>query len=202
MTNIFERTLDLMNSPDQDSLNMSMNDCHQKGLFSLVVGGTEHCKLTRIFVAKNKIKPFSAQLHSHVYDLNIGVIKGSFLNHSAIEFGEGAKGVNICYLKKYNYQSPLNGGIGLKYISEMPYSLYDYYVPESGMIHLQHDVIHTVSVSKGTMWIVEELGMKSESSVVVGKKFILDGLYNQPKQYQINDIFQIVKKELEIICAK
>lgn len=199
MKNIFERTLDLMNSPDPESLLMSMDDVHQKGLFSLVVGGTENCKLTRIFIAKNKIKPFAAQLHSHVYDLNIGVIKGTFLHHSAHECGRNAKGVN---LGTYKYQSPLNGGVGLEYIEDKPYSLYDNYVPETGCIQLSHNDIHTVSVSKGTMWIVEELGVKSKSSIVVGKRFIVDGLYNQPKQYQVNDMYQIVKRELEIICDK
>lgn len=199
MENIFKRTLRLMEEPNVESLQMSMNDVHQKGLFSLVVGGTENCKLTRIFIAKNKIKPFAAQLHSHVYDLNIGVIKGTFLHHSAHECGRNAKGVN---LGTYKYQSPLNGGAGLEYIEDKPYSLYDNYVPETGSFYLNHNDIHTVSASKGTMWIVEELGVKSKSSIVVGKRFIVDGLYNQPKQYQVNDMYQIVKRELEIICDK
>jgi len=54
--------------------------------------------------------------------------------------------------------------------------------------------IHTISCSKGSIWIVEELGFKTEESTVLGVPFTVDGLYTEPTMFQINDKCQIVLK--------
>jgi hypothetical protein len=41
-----------------------------------------------------------------------------------------------------------------------------------------------------------ELGFKVESSKVLGVPFITEGLYKEPKSFQINDNHQLVKKEV------
>lgn len=199
MSNVFESAYEMLINTDQDALEKSLNDVHQEGLFSLVVGGTENGQLTRIFIATKKIKPFSLQLHSHCYDLNIGVIKGTFTHHTAIECGENAKGPNIAMLDKFKYKSPLNGGNGLEYVERAPFGITTTIIPEQGEIYLDHNDIHTVSASKGAMWIVQELGFQTKESIVVGKKFITENLYNPVEQFQINDMWQKVKAALKPI---
>ena len=117
-----------------DTLDLSMADVHHKGLYSIVIGGTEHGELTRVFIATEKIEPYALKLHSHTYDLRLGVIKGVFQHFQAVECGEGAKGPGSIYLDKYEYKSPLNGGNGLKYIKRAPYSIMNHYVPPSGEV--------------------------------------------------------------------
>ena len=55
-----------------DTLDLSMADVHHKGLYSIVIGGTEHGELTRVFIATEKIEPYVLKLHSHTYDLRLG----------------------------------------------------------------------------------------------------------------------------------
>lgn len=93
-----ERFRDLLRTPNLESLNMSLNDVHHPGLFSLVIGG--------------------------------------------IEPG------------------------------------------------------HTVCCKAGAMWVVEEQGFKTEESTVLGVPFTVDGLYNKPQQFQINDMCQMVLREM------
>lgn len=194
---IFETALRLLEERNKESLEKSLDNVHHDGLFSLVIGGTENGLLTRVFIATKKIKPYTVQLHSHTYNLKLGVIKGHFLHHTAVECGEGAKGMNVASMKLYKYQSPLNGGKGLELIGNRKYSLYDHYIPVGAEIFLNSDDIHTVSVSKGTMWIVQELGFNKNHSSVIGTEFIADGLYTQPLQYQVNDMWQKVYQEIK-----
>ena len=199
---IFEQTLKLMENVSKDSLDKSIEDCHVAGLFSLVVGGTENGELTRIFYAAKKIKPFHIQLHSHCYDLDIGVINGTVKHHIA----ERVSGLNnfhsLAWLKEYKYCSPLNGGNGLSYVQETPVNLFNVDLPVGSEITLSHNDIHTVSCSKGSVWIVKEKGFKTKESVVLGVPFITEGLYNAPKQYQVNDVYQMVLSKLRKIVGE
>lgn len=187
-----KRFLNLLKIATPEMLNMSIDQCHGDGLFSLVFGGTEHGMLTRAFIAKKEIKPFDIQLHSHRYDLNLIVVKGLFRHHVASH--------KMCKIKlpAYTYKSPLNGGEGLTADELFPFSgcVEDYIVPPTGELSLQHDEIHTVSCEAGTIWIVEELGFMSDSSRVLGKDFVVDNLYQRPSQYQINDAIQILTRAL------
>ena len=198
---LFDDVYKMMLSPNKTSLDMSLADVHAKGVFSLVVGGNENGKLTRIFIATKKIRPFDIQFHSHCYDLKIGVIKGSFEHHIATQKSSGINSLNLVHMKKYKYTSPLRGGIGLQEDDEVMYHLSSYHIPVGGEIYLESDDIHSVSVSKGSMWIVQEQGFNRDSSIVLGTKFVTDGLYNKPEQFQVNDMFQKVLIELEkIVC--
>lgn len=195
---VFNDLYEMMKSVSKDSLNMSIADCHIKGCFSLVVGGTEHGKLTRVFIATKKINPFDIQFHSHRYDLKIGVIHGVFDHHIALEDiqqsyynGESVK------LKNYEYKSPLNGGDGLTYTGDSLWNLKSYRVPVGGEMYLPSDLIHSVSCKKGTIWVVQEQGFNCESSVVLGTDFSTEGLYNKPEQFQVNNMYEQVLKHLK-----
>ena len=195
---IFDELYDMMLNVDKQSLNMSIADCHLKGCFSLVVGGTEHGELTRVFIATKKIKPFDIQFHSHRYDLKLGVIHGVFEHHVALEDdykslydGESVR------LKTYNYKSPLNRGTGLVNTGESNWSIKSYKVPVGGEMYLPSDLIHTVSVSKGSIWVVQEQGFNQDSSVVLGTDFSTEGLYNKPEQFQVNNMYEQVLNKLK-----
>lgn len=202
---IFNEVLDKMQQPSKEALEMSLADCHVKGVFSLVIDGDRdengnliRGTLTRVFIATKKIKPFDIQMHSHRYNLTIGVVSGSFTHHIADECRISQSSTeNIVTTKKYEYKSPLNGGSGLKYIGKSRHKLSSYSIPIGAEISLPCDLIRTVSVSKGTIWIVKEGGFRTDSSVVLGVPFQTEGLYNAPKQYQINDMFTLVKEKLE-----
>ena len=202
---IFDDVLELMKTPNKKALDKSLADCHVKGCFSLVVGGEEdesgelqHGTLTRIFIATKKISPFDIQFHSHRYPLTIGVINGCFEHHLALPYNYSE---STCYsyvtMKEYKYTSPLNGGIGLTSQGEATYSLKSYSIPVGGEIYLDETDIHTVSVSKGSIWIVKEHGFASDSSVVLGTSFQTDGLYNPPQQFQVNDVYTLVYDKLK-----
>lgn len=181
------------------SLDLSITDVHAKGLFSLVVDGTEFGKLTRIFIADKKIKPFDVQLHTHRYPLRLTTICGKFTHHLAIETPQPQYNSKMT---KYSYKSFLLGGSGLSYLDEVNVVFEDYLVPPASQIELGVEDFHTVSVSKGTMWIVEELGFEKDSSEVLGVPFITEGLYNQPEMFQVNDKCQLVLKELKKIIRE
>lgn len=184
-----EEYLELLKNASEETLSKSMGDTHIKDNFSLVFGGTENGMLTRAFLANKKIKPYEAQLHSHRYDLKITVIKGEVKHHVA-EFSD-FKGNKMSL---FEYKSPLNEGNGLKFIDDVFVDIKEYTIPIGSSIFLKHDEIHTISCSKGSIWIVEELGFKSDKSEVLGVPFIIEDLYNKPEQYQINDNYQLLKK--------
>ena len=194
---IFEDLYEMMKTPNKESLDMSLADCHVKGMFSLVVGGTEHGELTRVFVATKKINPFDIQFHSHRYSLKIGVIHGVFDHHIASEVSstDGVNG-NVVQLKTYKYRSPLNGGNGLTKTGSSNWNLKSYKVPVGGEMYLPHDLVHSVSCSKGSMWVVQELGFQDDSSTVLGNNFSTEGLYNEPKQFQVNNMYEQVLEKL------
>lgn len=196
---IFDEVFELMTGHiDPETLTKSLADVHLKGVFSLVVGGTENGSLTRIFIANKKIKPFDIQFHSHRYALTIGVVHGCFEHHVAIEETDRSYyNAESVRLKTYVYHSPLNGGNGLVRTGVSNWRLESTQLPVGSEIFLPSDLVHSVSCSKGTIWIVKEHGFVEESSVVLGNSFITEGLYNQPQQYQVNDNFQLVLEKLK-----
>lgn len=195
---IFEELYEMMKNVNKDSLDMSIADCHIKGCFSLVVGGTEHGKLTRVFIATKKINPFDIQFHSHRYGLKIGVIHGAFDHHIASEVGSTSIfNGNVVKLKSYEYKSPLNGGTGLTYTGDSLWELDSYKIPVGGEIYLPVQQIHSVSCKKGSIWVVQEQGFNCDSSVVLGTDFSTEGLYNKPEQFQVNNMYEQVLKHLK-----
>jgi len=193
-----KQILDCLNNPNQESLDLSMNDVHHDGVFSLVIKGTEFGKLTRIFIAHKKIKPFAVQLHTHRYDLKILTISGNIKHHLAQRNEPSTQAVS---LSGFNYKSPLNGGSGLSYLGETIVELSEYNLPIGSAIQLNHNDFHTMSCSKNSIWIVEEQGFVCESSMVLGVPFITEGLYRKPSSFQINDNVQLVIRKIRLLLS-
>lgn len=191
---LFQRILDKLQTPNNESLKMSMNHCHVRGMFSLVVDGDEFGKLTRIFIAENKLKPFEVQLHTHRYPIRLTTIKGDINHHNAVKDEKG-----LISMSEYAYKSFLNGGSGLEYVGETKVNCFDYKLPIGSTVTLGTEDYHTMSCSKGSIWIVEELGFETQESSVLGVPFVLDGLYSEPAMFQINDKCQVVIRELKKI---
>jgi hypothetical protein len=180
-------------TPDKEALKKSLRDVHHEGIFSLVFSGTENGKLKRVFISDVKLKPFEVQLHSHRYPLRITVLKGD-VKHYIAERTKSKTGVTM---STFIYKSPLNGGSGLSYFEDDKFNIIEHQLPVGSVIELSNLDIHTMSCSKGSIWVVEEMGFKDDSSIVVGVPFITEDLYKEPLQYQTNDNFQLVKKTLK-----
>lgn len=175
----------------------SMKDVHHPDLFSLVVDDKDG-NLTRVFIALKEIKPFAIKLHSHTYDLKLAVVSGVFQHFQALELGNGATGIGSVLLNKYQYKSVLKGGDGLTLISEnTPYGIMQSYIPPTGEIHMTCKDIHTVAVEEGTIWIVQEHGVKKEASIVLGEKFTTENLYNDVHPIEIDDMMCTVLKAID-----
>lgn len=185
----------LLKNPKQESLNLSMADTHHQDLFSLVIDGVEFGKLTRVFIASKKLAPFEVQLHTHRYPIRLTVIKGNVRHYTAK--GVPGKTVETVTLSEFDYKSPLNGGSGLSYCGEKSIIIQEHTIPLGGVISMDETEFHTVSCSKGSMWIVEELGFKTDSSKVLGVPFVTEGLYNAPKPFQVNDHVQLVSRQIK-----
>ncbi len=186
---------DLVKIPNPESLKLSLSDTHHKGIFSLVIGGTEFGQLTRVFIADTKLKPFEVQLHTHRYPLRLTTIKGNISHFTAKESNN--YDFNNVGLSVFEYKSPLNGGSGLKYLQESLFEIKSYSIPIGSTLEMSENDFHTMSCSRGSIWIVEEQGFKTDSSKVLGVPFITEGLYNEPKMFQINDKCQLVAKEIK-----
>lgn len=190
-----KRIYELIKNPNQDSLNLSMANTHHKGIFSLVVNGTEFGKLTRIFIANEKLRPFEVQLHTHRYPIKLMSIKGKIQHYVA--YRSEVVDSHSVELSEFEYRSPLNGGNGLKYLKETNVIIRDYSLPIGSSVTMETDDFHTMSCSKGAIWIVQEKGFEVDSSRVLGVPFVVDGLYNEPKPFQVNDNCQIVAREVK-----
>lgn len=190
--NFLYRIYGYLHTPNSESLSMSMADTHHPGLFSLVIYGTNPGRLTRVFIASEKLKPYDVQLHSHRYPITLTVLKGLVKHYVAIR--TEVSDVYTTVLPEFEYKSPLNGGSGLKYLNETTVILRDYHLPVGSQIDMGVHDLHSVSCSKGAIWVVEEGGFESDSSRVLGVPFITEGLYNSPGHFQVNDNVQIVKK--------
>lgn len=183
---------------NSESLHMSLANVHCKGLFSLVISGTEHGKLKRVFVASKKIKKGQVQFHSHRYPIKLTVLGGEVVNHEATKVSYWRMGVRA---DSFAYSSPLNGGSGLRYIETSNYLLIENAVPKGMQISMGENEIHTISCSKGSIWVVEELGFKVDESIVLGVPFTTSGLYNKPEQFQINHNYELVMSALNEIIT-
>ena len=175
------------------SLDMSMGDVHAKGLFSLVFHGNEAGRLTRAYIAGRKVKPFDAQFHSHTYDLKITVLQGRVIHHIAKTLDAAKPGT--LKIPAYKYKSKFNGGDGVfTYSHDQCILMEEYVIPPTASIYLSHNDIHTVSCSKGAIWVVEELGFKAKEAVLLGSPFCIDDLYRKPEQFEVNNNYQSLRR--------
>ncbi len=200
----YKHIISCLENIDNPSLKLSLKDVHGDYIFSLVVDGTEPGKLTRIFIAGKTLLPFEVQFHSHRYQIKLTTIKGDITHHRAFEFDD-----NVFYneyqqtrISKYKYESALNGKGTLTYLGETAIQCKDYKMPPGSQIKLSASAFHTMSVSKGSMWIVEELGYEKDSSEVLGIPFQTHGLYNKPTILEIHITGANVLRELRNIVKK
>lgn len=189
---------DKIRSADKETLIQSMDNVHHAGLFSLVISGKENGQLTRVFIAEDRIKPYTVQFHTHRYGIKLFTLKGVIKHFEAVPVASEACDIT---LSEWDYLSPLNGGNGLSYLKEQALSIRDYDLPIGSSIDLTVEQFHTVSCEAGSIWVVEEGGFEVKSSKVLGVPFITDGLYTPPKQFQINDKYQMVLRELNLMIA-
>lgn len=172
-----------------EAIKKSLQDVHSKNVFSLVLDGEENGKLLRVFICDKKLKPFEVQLHSHRYGINLYPIAGNIIQHVAIPG-------NQLQMPTYRYKSFLNGGNGLSFMGVGNYNITSHQAPVGSKIHMSENEVHTMSCSKGSIWMVEELGFAREDSIVLGVPFTVEGLYRQPDMFQINDKCQTVLKHI------
>lgn len=184
---------------NNESLKMSMRDVHAKGMFSLVIAGDQPGRLTRIFIAEEKLRPFDVQYHTHRYPITITILKGDITHYRAFE----SKLKNdTSRISLYEYRSILNGGDGLTYKKEIDILQHMTKMPVGSQIDLGIDDFHTMSCSKGSMWIVEEKGFDQEYSEVLGVPFVTDDLYKAPAMFQIVDKTQAVSRQIRNILLQ
>jgi len=183
----------------KESLSLSLEDVHHKGLFSLVFHGTEFGSLTRAFIAYKEILPYSIQLHTHKYPIKLTTLWGAVKHYSAKECENIT--VDSVNLSIFNYKSPLNGGNGLEYERDGYFLINEYYIPQGSTIQMDEREIHTVSCSTNSIWIVEELGNINESSRVLGVPFSTNGLYNKSDSYIIASVHENIKNHLNRIIS-
>jgi hypothetical protein len=175
------------------SLELSLRDVHAKGIFSLVIAGTEFGKLTRVFIVDKKIKPFDVQYHTHRYPITITVLKGNVTHHTAEKANKEDR-QDLISISEFEYRSVLNGGDGLEYCSEVEIKSNEYKLPVGSQIKLGTEDYHTMSCSKGSIWIVEEKGFEKDFSHVLGVPFVTDDLYKIPEMFQVVDKCQKVSR--------
>jgi hypothetical protein len=202
LKNYLKQVLDKVHEKGNKSLEFSLGDVHARGLFSLVIDGKEHGKLTRIFIADKKLKPFTVQYHTHRYPIRLTTLKGDIMHHTAEIVNHPSEvtyPTDLLKIDEFAYRSPINGGDGLAFVKQSTVMPKDYRLPIGSQIDLGVHDFHTVSCSKNSIWIVEEQGFEIEESRVLGVPFTLDNLYNKPAQFQINDKCQQVSREIKKI---
>jgi len=193
-----------LKTPNLDSLEMSLADVHSPGLFSLVIAGTEPGKLTRVFIATEDIDQYSVQLHSHRYPIKLTALKGT-IGHTHVEdqiigiHEHGRTVPGYMLMSRFTYKSPLNGGAGLAFDADVQVQTKEYVLPVGSMVYMDEKHVHTVCCLAGAIWVVEEQGFKTDESTVLGVPFTVDGLYNKPQQFQINDMCQTVLRQLNYL---
>lgn len=173
--NSIQHIFDLLSSAKQESLELSLSDCHVKGLFSLVIAGNEFGHLTRIFIAEQEIKPFDVQLHTHRYSIKLSPIFGQLIHHRANRDKKGE-----ILMTEYEYSSAITGQQSLTSLGKRRISCSQYPIPPGSVIELSHQDFHTISCSQGATWMVEELGYQTEKSRVLGIPFEVKDMYRKP----------------------
>jgi len=212
---LLKRIVNRLEGENNESLKLSLSNVHARGMFSLVVDGTEFGKLTRVFISDYKLNPFDVQLHTHRYPIRLTTISGNINHHiakiydsrvsithngitSKISTISDNKHGNV-ELSKFEYKSALNGGFGLKYMGETYVTCSDYMIPPMSTINLGINDYHTMSCSKDSIWIVEELGYETDISYVLGKPFGVNTLYNKPFEFEIESKSKLVLDKLREI---
>lgn len=199
--NVLQHIVNTLEGGDtKQTYEQSLANVHYPGMFSLVISGEEHGKLTRIFIADKKLKPFGVQLHTHRYPLTLTAIQGEITQITARRCNPSAS--DVVNMNEYNYESYLTGGKGLTFSRYGTYQISQFNLPPGSSIDMGTSNFHTMSCSRLAMWVVEEHGFTEQTSKVLGVPFVQDGLYMQPLQYQVTDKIQAVLKAIKPILQQ
>ena len=185
-----EYVLENLIDANNKASNLSLDNVHHKGLFSLVIKGDEFGKLLRVFITFGKIKPFAIQLHTHRYPILLTPVKGSITQHTATVSDTGIT------MSKYDYKSVLNGGNGLQYEEDVNIKLDNFFLPVGCSVKMDTEEFHTISCSKDSIWIVEEFGFEKDSSKLLGVPFSVDSMYEKPSDSTITMYSNLVRAEI------
>ena len=199
--NIFKEACGyLSKEPNRQNIDMSLKNTHVKGMYSIVLNIDKEGNLFRVFYATEEIKPYEIALHEHRYNLTLGFIDGCIKQHSLIEtYGEDYTYERIA-LPKFKYETTLKDGNGLTYIEDIFAYIISTDMPIYSSVYLDMDDVHTISCTKGSMWIVREenyLNIDKKISHVYGKPFTTDGLYDKISDEEYNNIFNLIKDKLK-----
>jgi hypothetical protein len=194
-----EQLLKSLDKTTPDSLKLSLSNAHKKGLFSLVISGVAPGNLQRVFIADKKVSPYDIQLHTHRYPIRITVLKGTVKHYVA---KKGTSEQCRVRLSEFEYSSPLTGGKGLAYLHEDYFDIQEYILPVGSMTSLGVADYHTISCSKGAVWVVEEMGYRCEVSKVLGIPFNTSGLYTQPERFEPHNRHIQVTKTVEKLIKR
>ena len=198
--NIFKEACNyLSKEPNRQNIDMSLKNTHVKGMYSIVLNIDNDGNLFRVFYATEEIKPYEIALHEHRYSLTLGFIDGCIKQHSLIETYTEVCACERIGLPVFKYETPLNGGNGLTYIEDIFAYIISTDMPLYSSVYLNADDIHTISCTKGSMWIVaeERLRYNKNYSYVYGKPFTTDGLYDKISDEEYNNIFNLIKDKLK-----
>ena len=195
--NKFQYFLDLIQKAPEETLNLSLVDVHHKGIFSLVIKGTRFGELTRVFISDVQINPFEVQLHTHRYPLQITALVGEIIHHVA--FKSEIEDLHTITIPCFNYHSPMNGEKKIEYVNDLHFIVKSYNMPIGSSVYMTEHDFHTMSCSKGSIWVVEEQGFRSDYSRFLGIPFETTNFYKKPTNYQLNSKRKQVTKLLQNI---
>lgn len=198
--NIFKEACDyLSKEPNRQNIDMSLKNTHVKGMYSIVLNIDNDGNLFRVFYATEEIKPYEIALHEHRYSLTLGFIDGCIKQHSLIETYTEVCTCERIGLPVFEYETPLKGGNGLTYIKDIFTYIISTDMPLYSSVYLNADDAHTISCTKGSMWIVAEERPRYNKnySYVYGKPFTTDGLYDKISDEEYNNIFNLIKDKLK-----
>jgi hypothetical protein len=191
--------LGLLENANPKSLKMSLANCHAEGLFSLVFSGTESGNLVRAFIAYKEVEAGKIALHSHKYPIKLTTLTTGITHHVATVHDNHKGHIS---LPKYRYNSSGMGPDRFEHLGNSLITLNDYSIPIGAMIYMEHHQIHTVSCKKGSMWIIQEKGMKEDTSQFLGYPFEQCNLYRKALDKEILESSTYVHNALNNLIRK
>lgn len=174
----------MLTNPDKESLKLSLNNCHAKGVVSIPLKGTPG-SLKRVFIATEGLMPGDVQYHTHKYNIVLTSIKG------AIKHFVGIKDNAFHWMPKsqiYSYSSSINGTGEIKFIEDHYFNFSEFLLPTPSTTNLRSTIFHTMACDIDSMWLVEESSDGQQKSQFIGRPFeISDDMYTKidPKDLQI-----------------
>lgn len=153
---------DLLNNADEETLMMSLDNCHIEGLTSIVLKKEADGSLLRAFLSQahlsyNRVgELWEFGFHNHKYDIDISLISGQVYNLTAKESFEGDPASHQVY--KYKFNSYIDGQKKVAQHSSANLKILNSELLSTKPIHLSCDTLHTIYIPlylEGS-WFVKE----------------------------------------------